>query len=340
LTKLGVFVGENNWIFFKEIFEDLANRYDTEVYGRRTYKIPILYGRLNRWEFHRGINQLLSNNDVCFFEWASELLMVASQLPKQCVMIARLHSFELYEWAPKINWDVVDRVILVSNAMQEMFNELYPENAHKTVVIYNGRSLEEFSPPKQRDFELNIGMLCRITPIKRIYETVMMLYNLRQMGYDARLHIAGEAADDYRYMVAIRRLVEKLNLIKSVTFYGHITDSSTWLRNINIYISNSFWEGQSVALLEAMASGCYCISHFWAGVDEMLPNENIYITESELISKIVQFSNLSDAEKRGSQEKLRSIACEKFNIERTKSEIRQLIETAGANPPSKSISPL
>lgn len=331
MTKLGVFVGEDKWMFFSEIFEDLATRYETEVYKRRIYNIPILYGRLNRWEFHRGINKLLTNNDVCFFEWASELLMVASHFPKRCAMIARLHSFELYEWAPKINWDVVDRVILVSNAMQEMFNGLYPENAHKSVVIYNGRPLGEFTPPTQYEFNFNLGMLCRITPIKRVYETILMFYKLRKQGYDARLHIAGEISNENRYTVAVHRLVKKLNLEDNVVFYGHVADNSTWLRNIDIFISNSFWEGQSFSLMEAMASGCYCLSHRWDGAEEMLPEDQLYYTDDELIQKIMDFSENSEAGRQRLRSLMREIACDRFDINQTRARTRGVVQQLVSN---------
>lgn len=328
MTKLGIFVGENMWTFFHEIYNDLQAHYQTELYKRKIYHTPLLYGRLNRWAARRQLRAMLRRNDVCFFEWASELLMRASHQPKECRIVTRLHSFELYEWAPKINWEVVDKIILVSRAMQRQFMTLYPAYAAKTAVVYNGRSLDTFAPLFPRNFSFRLGMLCHIKPIKRIYEVVLALYELRQRGYDATLSIAGEAqsAGDRRYQAAIYRLVDKLKLREVVTFDGYVNDPPAWLRNIDIFISNSFWEGQQVALLEAMASGCYCLSHHWAGAEEMLPPENLYITEAELLEKIIAYYKMLPVEKQNAQKKLRANACEKFNIERTKAEIRQIID--------------
>lgn len=325
MTKLGIFVGEDIWMFFEEIFADLATNYDTEIYKRKVYNTPILYGRLNRWSFREGIQSMLRRNDICFFEWASELLAAASHMPKQCAIITRLHSFELYEWAPQINWEAVDKIILVSRAMQKMFNDLYPDHSHKTTVIYNGRSLELFRPPDQRTFNFNLGMLCNISPIKRVYEVILMFYNLRQQGYKAHLFIAGKPGKgDFRYTAAVYHLVEKLGLQNDVIFEGHVTDTPAWLQKIDILISNSFWEGQQVALLEGMASGCYCLSHFWAGAEEMLPPENLYITDVELQQKIIEYAEKPEVEKQHYQAQLRSIALEKFNIEKTKTQIIQV----------------
>ena len=333
MTILGILVSEDNWTFSKEIYDDLSKRYQTQVFNRKTYNTPLLHGRLNQWAFHTGIRSLLRRCDVCFFEWSGELLVHASRMPKQSAIITRLHSFELYEWAPKINWDAVDKVILVSQAMQRRFVENFPEHAHKTEVIYNGISMQESTPPAHRNFHFNLGMLCTITPIKRIYEVILLLSSLREEGHDAHLHIAGKPAGDLRYSIALQRLVEKFELHDSVTFYDHIDNTPGWLKNIDIFISNSYWEGQQVALIEAMASGCYCLSHFWDGAEEMLPSGNLYMTEAELQQKIIAYSKKPEAEKQIWQAQMRSIACEKFDIERTKIEIRNVINSAAGNFP-------
>lgn len=269
---------------------------------------------------------MLQRNDVCFFEWASELLMMASQMPKRCKIIARLHSFELYEWAPKIKWDAVDKIILVSKAMQQLFIGLYPEQSSKTEVIYNGRSLDLFCPPEQRNALLKIGMLGRISPVKRVYEVILMFYSVLQQGHNTELHLAGEPSNDYRYFVAIQRLIENLGLRDRVFFDGYRKDANVWLRNIDIYISNSYWEGQQVALLEAMASGCYCLSHTWAGAEEMLPENHLFTTEKELSDKVIEYIKMPECERTRNQIALRKLAVEKFDIEDTKRRIRHVIE--------------
>lgn len=331
MTKVGILVGEDKWMFFEEIFEDLVGHYKTDIYKRQTVNSPVLYGRLNRWASRRGFNSILGRNDVCFFEWASDLLMPASQLPKHCPVIVRMHSFELYRWAPEINWDFVDRVILVSEAMRQKFGDLYPDHFCKTEVIHNGVSLSKFKPLEQRTFNFNIGMLCSINPVKRVYDTVLMISGLRELGYDANLHIAGTLKGDLRYEKAIHRLVNKLDLEDVVHFYGHVTDAATWLQKVDIFVSNSYWEGQQVALIEAMATGCYSLSHFWDGAEEILPAKNLFVTEAELQKKIIEYVEYSEAERKKHQAEMRAIACQIFDIEQTKIKIRRAIDEATGN---------
>jgi len=326
MNKLGIFVGENNWTFFNEIYEDLSRHYATDVFKPRIYNVPLLRGRLNGWAFRRGIQSILNKTDVCFFEWAGDLLVQACRLPRKAKIVARLHSFELYNWAPLINWRAVDKIILLSRAMERNFVELYPEHHHKIEIIHNGRSLTKFQPPENRKFDFTVGMLGHIAPIKRVYEAVLAIHGLVQAGHPVRLRIAGKPADDYRYFIALQRLVRELHLENRVFFDGFMKDSASWLQTIDVFISNSYWEGQQVALLEAMATGCYCLSHFWSGADEMLPPGNLYVTDADLQNKLVDYAMLPEVEKTTAQRQLRDIACEKFDIELTKSQIRQLID--------------
>ncbi len=81
-----------------------------------------------------------------------------------------------------------------------------------------------------------------------------------------------------------------------------------------------------VALLEALASGCYCLSHCWMGAKEVLPVEHLYVTDDELIAKIMGYAELPDSDKRKRQLLMRQIASEKFNVARQKEKIREIIE--------------
>ena len=72
---------------------------------------------------------------MVFFEWASGLLASASHMAKTCGIVTRLHRYEMYRWADRINWDAVDRLILVSQAKLREFSAAFPQHVHKAVVI-------------------------------------------------------------------------------------------------------------------------------------------------------------------------------------------------------------
>jgi glycosyltransferase involved in cell wall biosynthesis len=327
--RLGIAI-EETWGFFDEIYKNLSSHYETSVLKVRSWKLPIFNTRISRYFFEHDLKKFMQANDVVYFEWASRLLVVASGQPKVCGIVTRLHRYEMYTWANRINWDVVDKIIVVSHAKQREFASKFPKQAAKIVVSSPSISLDKFiARPKY--FNGDIGILCHLSPRKRVYELILTFYELICDGYDLHLHIGGGADPAFEdYYGAILSLVEKLNLKERVTFYGNVRDPWNWYQHIDIFISNSYSEGLQVALMEALASGCYCLAHRWDGAEEMLPENQLYYSEGELVRKIKEYCKLTEAEKQSSRKTMREIACEKFDINQTIAQFRRAIDEVGA----------
>ncbi len=161
-----------------------------ELFERSSLRSPFFRERLSRRQFDRDMREFLRRNDVVFFEWASGLLAAASQMPKTCGMVTRLHRYEMYRWADAVNWDSVDAVILVSEAKRQEFCRRFPSQAAKAVVIPEAVSLERFTV-HERPFGGDLGIMCHFRPRKRIYDLVLTFSELLQEGSDLHLHIAG-----------------------------------------------------------------------------------------------------------------------------------------------------
>jgi glycosyltransferase involved in cell wall biosynthesis len=321
--RLGVAIQET-WGFFNEIFAEFQKRYDVNVFNPRLWKLPVFNSRINQLLYRHDLQKFMADNDVVFFEWASELLVAASHLPKVSGIITRLHRYEMYQWVNRVNWDVVDKIILVSHAKRDEFVERFPAQADKIVISGPSTSLEKFTP-QPKPFNGDIGILCHLTPRKRVYDLILTFYELLQQKSDLHLHVAGgmdQAFEDYYY--ALQSIVADLGIQKQVTFYGNVKDTWNWYHKIDIFISNSYSEGLQVAPMEAMASGCYCLAHRWRGADELLPQENLYYTDSELRDKILQYCAVSDAEKAEQKKRMRTLAEKNFDINQT---IKQVVQT-------------
>lgn len=124
----------------------------------------------------------------------------------------------------------------------------------------------------------------------------------------------------------MRYIVEQLGISSKVKFYGHVSDTENWHQNIDIFISNSYSEGLQVVPMEAMASGCYCVVHRWNGAEELVPEEHLYYTNSELRKMILNYYELPDLEKEKQRSKIRTWAVKYFDIEETKLQVQQVIE--------------
>lgn len=327
--KLGVVIQES-WAFFQEVYQELSSSHPTRLLTLPEANMPLFKERVNRWLRARALRDFLKSNHVVFFEWASELLAAASAEPKRCGIVTRLHRYELYRWADRINWGIVDRVILVSEAKRKEFVGRFPGQASKVVVIPEAISLEKFHP-EARVFRGDLGVLCNLSPRKRVYETILAFSEASRNGADLRLHIGGGPHPAFpEYEAVLRTLVAKLGLERRVTFYGHVPNPSEWYRNIDVFLSNSYSEGLQVAPMEAIASGRYCLSHRWDGADELLPSDSLFSTERELIERIAGYCESSEDKRRALREHQLAIVQERFDVNKTKVRIRQLVEEVGS----------
>ena len=325
--KLGIVI-EETWDFLHEIYADLSEHHQVSLFKRKTVDPPFFKERINRYKLNQDLQTFMRENDVLFFEWASELLALATHLPKTCGIVTRLHRYEMYQWVDQINWENVDKLILVSNAKVKEFSTRFPDQAHKVVMIPEAVSLDRFRF-ELKPFSGDLGILCHLTPRKRVYELILTFSEILEETDDLHLHIGGDEHVLFGdYYQALQVLVEKLKLKDKVTFYDFIEKPEDWYHSIDIFISNSYSEGLQVSPIEAMAAGCYCLSHHWDGADELLPPENLYFTEKQLKEKILAYYHLTEEERQQRRKKLRNMVAEKLNIDKTKLQVREVIEEA------------
>jgi len=325
--KVGIAI-EETWQFLYEIHEHLQDHHEVSLFQRRPLNLPLFNTRINNYRYQRDLAGFLQANDVVFFEWASQLLATVSHMPKTCGIVTRLHRYELYQWADKINWDAVDKIILVSKSKEEEFSQRFPRQAEKIEVVYEAADLEKFQF-NPRPFGGDIGILCHLRPRKRVYELILAFYELVQERPSLHLHIGGgDALSFHEYPIALERLVEKLQIQDKVTFYGNVEDPDAWYQKIDIFVSNGYLEGLQVALIEAMASGCYAISHRWDGVEELLPEEALYYSERQMLDVLRHYLDLSDTDKQQKLLDFRQIVERQCDVHQNSIQIREIIESA------------
>lgn len=323
--KLGVAI-EDTWDFFHEIYADFKDHYDVTLFKRRTTQSPVFYSRINHYLFQKDLAGLMQSNDLVFFEWSSHLLAAASNMPKTCKIATRLHRFELNQFTDQINWDNVDLLIVVCEAKRHEVLARYPQLANKIEVVYEATDPQKFViPPKS--YNGDIGILCHLTPRKRVYELILAFYDIVKVNTTLKLHVGGGRHVAYGdYDDALRDTVERLGLQDNVIFYGHIDPIKDFYPNIDVFISNGYSEGLQVSAVEAMACGRYILSHWWPGADELLPEEYLYFTNGQLAEKLLKYHESSSEYKAQQTKYMRERMLEKFNVDKTKVEIRKLIE--------------
>lgn len=327
--RLGV-ANPETWAFFQEVYDEFAAHHDTRLFHHQRRKSPVFEERIERYRYGRDLRSFLTTNDVVFFEWSSELLAAATRLPKTCGIVTRMHRYEMYQWAHQIDWDKVDRVILVSKAKQREFAARFPAHAQKTVVIPEAISLDTFQPVA-RTFQGDIGTLCHLSPRKRVYELILAFSEACALRDDLRLHIGGGPHSRFPdYADSLYSLVRRMNLEDRVTFYGPVKHPQDWYRQIDIFVSNSYSEGLQVSPMEAVASGCFALSHHWDGAEELLPAADLYLTERELVRNMLEYCDLPATEQARRRANQHRRVCDQFDIAKIKVQIRAEVEAVAA----------
>lgn len=323
--KLGVAINDT-WSFFNEIFEFFQTRHQTSLFDPVIKKVPLFQNRFNQFQYQQQLKNFLSYNDVVFFEWSAELLAHATALPKKSGIVTRLHRYEMYQWAQHIDWKKVDKVILVSKEKENEIIKNYPFLKNHTVIIPEAVNLNKFKF-NSRPFHKQLGILCHISPRKRVYELILAFVEQKLPDEGYKLHIGGGIHPKFPdYYHATHQLVEKLGQQDNIIFYDHISDPIQWYQKIDIFLSNSFSEGLQVSPMEAMASGCYCLSHHWGGADELLPRENLFLTNEDMAAKIRTYAELSESEREHQKAALRDCVEKYFDIDKTKNNILDVVE--------------
>lgn len=327
--RVGV-VNLETWAFFKEIHAELENRHTVEIFQPEKKHYPILSERINRLRYRQYCDRFFSTNRVVFFEWAAEVLASASHGPKTCGVVTRMHRYEMYQYAEQINWDWVDRVILVSYAKQQEFVERFPDYADRSVMIPEGVQLDRFVS-RPHNFTGQIGTMSYLTPRKRVYELILAFYEVLKKEPGFRLHIGGAEHELHLdYLRAMHTLVRQLGIEDRVIFYGRVTDQEAWYENIDLFVSNSYSEGLQVSPMEAIASGRYCISHHWEGADQLLPADALFTTQAELVERILAYADLSEARRRELLAGQQALVRQNFDMEKIKMLICDQVDQVGA----------
>lgn len=317
-----------------EVIASLSNCHRVVRFCPMHWPWQLARSRVDRLALDLQLRTFARTCDVLFFEWAEYEFVRATHILRNRNIVVRLHSHELWDYAPQVHWPAVSHVILVSHAMERKLLERFPELIGRTSVVHNGVRVDRFTPSTHA-FGGVVGTLSRIDPYKRLYDLVLALYELKHQGYDFRLRIGGSPTENryLRYASELEILIRRLDLTDHVEFTGFVDDVPKWLTGIDLFVSHSCAEGLQVALIEAMASGVYCLSHRWDGADEVLPSDNLYWTDRELQFALKAYSNTSEEDRASKGTSLRALAEKHFNGVTQAEKIRRIIEDVATDAP-------
>jgi glycosyltransferase involved in cell wall biosynthesis len=208
---------------------------------------------------------------------------IAARLGNPVGFFITRHHFNPIKSNPIYAWTIGEAraLIAVSESVRENLLESFPDFADRVVTIPNwidagccgSLSREAARARLGVARRLVVGVVGQITRLKRQDLFIEAAAHLIRDRYwnDAEFLIVGEAGpDDETYLGQLRKLTESLRIGGQVRFTGHVEDLPALLAAFDIVAAPSDNEAFSLALVEAMASGCAVVATRAGGMAELV----------------------------------------------------------------------
>ena len=168
-------------------------------------------------------------------------------------------------------FEKMDAIICVAESAKKSFVNRYPQLAPKTHVIYNFFDAdailrmgdEAFSYNETRPVLLSVG---RMTPQKKYLRFLDVLARLKAEGYAFVWHVLGSGLE----YDAIVEKIHTLGLEDCVSLDGLTENPYKYMKNCDLFVLPSGWEGFPTVTVEAKVLGCAVLATDVSGIREQL----------------------------------------------------------------------
>lgn len=172
------------------------------------------------------------------------------------------------------NFEKMDFMVTVSNGLTERLKHLLPNYSNKIVTIENISSkkaiwrqaddlIEEYRNP---DF-VNIIFVGRLETVKNLDSAIDAIYILLKKNLNVHFHIIGEGSQKE----ILKQKINNLGISNNIFFYGIKINPYPYIKNADIFILTSNYEGKSISLEEAkILNKPIVITNFSSAKDQII----------------------------------------------------------------------
>lgn len=165
---------------------------------------------------------------------------------------------------------MADRLHFVSKGLMNFCVEQFGVDKTKCFVNYNGIDVERFRPAADRRAETGIIHLVSVGALiwRKNFQDMLKVIQQSQYREQVELHIIGEGEE--RFIMEF--MIQKYGLKGKVHLHGKLPEAEVIrrLQAADIYLSTSYAEGLSNAVVEAAACGLPVIAFNCEGMDEII----------------------------------------------------------------------
>ncbi len=293
--RLAVITSHDYWLRpFRTSFE---KRYQVSWTILPPLPPPLTFGSFIKFPFIIFARRLkvvwnILRSKAVFVEWANDNLGLVSKLVGKRSLFCRLHRYEIFS-LPDVRWERVSAMIVVNSKLAEQLLEQVPELDGRIHVIHNLLEKEFWNGSSDRKRTYKLGIVGSIIPRKGISTALRAFKEALKFEPRLELVIVGRQ-NNQEYYQTLLGLVNLLGIKDHVRFMGYVEDLEAFYQNIDIILSFSEHESTQLTIYEGLACGAYPMSLVWDGVDEFLPEKNVFQSETEFLEKIRIFYNGDD----------------------------------------------
>jgi len=272
-VEIWAIANAKNKNFEKFFLQDLkSHNVNTIILGKRPNKDRIKTIFKLRDEIKKGKPDIINSHleYVTFYSIAS---LIGVNVP----LIQTIHNTRIsYPLLNKIfSNKFVCKYIAVSKKVKEILEKQLKIPSNKINLIYNGINLKRFSNIKSinQNSVYNILAVGRLEPQKDYKNLLLAFKELNILLQNNNVHIPflniigmGKLKQD------LIRLAYELKIEKKVNFLGVRDDIPNLLKKNDLYVLSSKWEGLSISLIEALASGIPIVATNVGSNNEIIDN--------------------------------------------------------------------
>lgn len=179
-----------------------------------------------------------------------------------------------------------DATVYVSKTVRDIYLSTFPEIKKNDFVLYNVVesdkiiSLSEETVEEKDLFSADINLISvgRFVPQKafdRLLSVVARIYNA---GYDVRLLLLGTGEKEQQ----LKKIAQDLQIENIIFFMGYKENPYKYVKNADLFVCSSLYEGFSTAVTEALIVGTPVVTTLCSGMKELLgDNEYGLITDND-----------------------------------------------------------
>ncbi len=179
----------------------------------------------------------------------------------------------------------LDKIITISELCCRTLKEVFPKLKDKIICVPNTLNkdyYERLSKEYETEFDKNRLNLVTVNRIddksKAVFRLIRIVQKLKADGYNPIWRIIGDGVD----FEAMKAEIQRVGLEENILCLGAMSNPYPYMKNSDLYIQQSYYEGRPVSVDEAMLLGTPAlITDYSSAVEQVQDGFDGWIVENE-----------------------------------------------------------